>query len=113
MPHIEDNSKRIPTPPQPTDDDTLVETASEDSFPASDPPAWVPTTALGAAGESQAEKSFTPGQVNPTRIERDSMGDVGVPEDAYYGASTQRAVQNFFISCLKLPDEFIHTLGAI
>jgi fumarate hydratase class II len=32
------------------------------------------------------------------RIERDSMGEVRVPEDAYYGASTQRAVDNFPIS---------------
>jgi fumarate hydratase class II len=112
MPHIDDDSKRLPTSPQ-TDEDTLVETASEDSFPASDPPAWVPTTALGSAGESQAEKSITPEKVMPTRMERDSMGDVGVPEDAYYGASTQRAVQNFCISCLKLPEEFIHALGAI
>jgi len=29
------------------------------------------------------------------RIERDSMGEVQVPDGAYYGASTQRAVDNF------------------
>ncbi len=32
------------------------------------------------------------------RIEKDSMGDVRVPEDALYGASTQRAIDNFPIS---------------
>ena len=32
------------------------------------------------------------------RTERDSMGDVQVPADAYYGAQTQRAVDNFPIS---------------
>ena len=32
------------------------------------------------------------------RTERDSMGDVEVPADAYYGAQTQRTVDNFPIS---------------
>ena len=34
------------------------------------------------------------------RIERDTMGEVRVPEDAYYGAQTQRAVDNFPVSGL-------------
>jgi aspartate ammonia-lyase len=38
-----------------------------------------------------------------TRIERDSLGEVRVPADAYYGAQTQRAVENFPISGLKAP----------
>ena len=33
-----------------------------------------------------------------TRIERDSLGEMEVPEDALYGAQTQRAVENFPIS---------------
>ena len=47
------------------------------------------------------------------RIERDSMGDVPVPEGAYYGASTQRAVDNFPISNLKFGRTFIWALGLL
>ena len=48
-----------------------------------------------------------------TRIERDSMGEMQVPVDAYYGASTQRAVLNFPISDLRFPRDFIRALGQI
>ncbi|HEU5227809.1 MAG TPA: class II fumarate hydratase [Ktedonobacteraceae bacterium] len=48
-----------------------------------------------------------------TRIERDSMGEMRVPINAYYGASTQRAVLNFPISDLRFPREFIRALGQI
>src|SRR2546426_2035357 len=48
-----------------------------------------------------------------TRIERDSMGEMRVPVDAYYGASTQRAVLNFPISDLRFPRQFIRALGQI
>ncbi len=47
------------------------------------------------------------------RIERDSMGEVQVPDDALYGASTQRAVENFPISRLRFGRPFIHALGLI
>jgi len=47
------------------------------------------------------------------RIERDSMGDVAVPEDAFYGASTQRAVDNFPISDLRFSRRFIWALGLL
>ncbi len=47
------------------------------------------------------------------RIERDSMGEVEVPDDAYYGASTQRAVDNFPISDLRFGRRFIWALGLI
>jgi fumarate hydratase, class II len=47
------------------------------------------------------------------RVERDSMGEVRVPEDAYYGASTERARQNFPISNLRLPRRFIRALAQI
>ncbi|MBT8197938.1 MAG: class II fumarate hydratase [Acidimicrobiia bacterium] len=47
------------------------------------------------------------------RIERDSMGEVSVPADAYYGASTQRAVDNFPISELRFGRRFIWALGLI
>ena len=47
------------------------------------------------------------------RIERDSMGELRVPADALYGAQTQRAVDNFPISGLTMPREFIRALGLI
>jgi fumarate hydratase class II len=47
------------------------------------------------------------------REEADTMGTVLVPEDAYYGAQTQRAVENFSLSGLRLPLSFIRTLGTI
>src|SRR5258708_34808157 len=48
-----------------------------------------------------------------TRIERDSMGEMEVPVDAYYGASTQRAVLNFPISGQPFPRRFIRALGLV
>jgi len=47
------------------------------------------------------------------RIEKDSLGTIDVPEDAYFGASTQRAVNNFPISGLTLPLSFIYSLALI
>ena len=47
------------------------------------------------------------------RIERDSMGELKVPVDALYGAQTQRAVDNFPISGLTMPREFVRALGLI
>lgn len=47
------------------------------------------------------------------RIERDSMGDVQLPEDSWYGAQTQRAVENFGVSPLTLPEEFIKALALV
>jgi fumarate hydratase class II len=47
------------------------------------------------------------------RIERDSMGEVQVPAKAYYGAQTQRAVENFPISGWALPAALIHALGLV
>ena len=47
------------------------------------------------------------------RIEHDSMGELKVPADALYGAQTQRAVDNFPISGLRLPRAFIRALGLI
>ena len=47
------------------------------------------------------------------REEKDTMGTVRVPEKAYYGAQTQRALENFPISGLTLPAEFIHALALI
>ncbi|MCL4778989.1 MAG: class II fumarate hydratase [Gammaproteobacteria bacterium] len=47
------------------------------------------------------------------RIERDSMGELQVPEHALWGAQTQRAVDNFPISGIPMPRGFIRSLGLI
>ena len=48
-----------------------------------------------------------------TRVEKDSMGEMSVPESALYGASTQRAVLNFPISGYRFSRPFIRALGLI
>jgi fumarate hydratase, class II len=47
------------------------------------------------------------------RTEKDSMGEVNVPAKAYYGAQTQRAVENFPISGQPLPSRLIQALGLV
>ena len=47
------------------------------------------------------------------RIERDSMGDVRVPAAARWGAQTQRSVENFPISGLRVERDLIAALGRI
>jgi fumarate hydratase class II len=47
------------------------------------------------------------------RVERDSMGEVKVPTRAYYGAQTQRAVENFPVSGQPLPAGLIRALGLV
>jgi fumarate hydratase class II len=47
------------------------------------------------------------------RVERDSMGELRVPAQALWGAQTQRAVQNFPLSGLRMPRGFIRALGLV
>jgi fumarate hydratase class II len=47
------------------------------------------------------------------RIEKDSMGEMSIPESALYGASTQRAVLNFPISGYRFSRPFLRALGLI
>jgi fumarate hydratase class II len=47
------------------------------------------------------------------RVEKDSLGEVKVPASAYYGAQTQRAVENFPISGRRIPRALIRALGLI
>src|ERR1700736_1780434 len=48
-----------------------------------------------------------------TRMEKDSMGEMSLPESALYGASTQRAVLNFPVSGYRFSRAFIRALGLI
>jgi len=48
-----------------------------------------------------------------TRTEEDTLGTVLVPEKAYYGAQTQRALENFPVSGLTFPSSFIRALGLV
>ncbi|MFB6111402.1 MAG: class II fumarate hydratase [Halobacteriaceae archaeon] len=48
-----------------------------------------------------------------TRVERDSLGEVEVPADAYWGAQTQRAVENFPISETRFGRRFVRALGIV
>lgn len=47
------------------------------------------------------------------RIEKDSMGEVKVPANAYYAAQTQRAVDNFPISGIRFSPDFIQAVGYV
>src|SRR5215213_4037510 len=51
--------------------------------------------------------------MEPTRVEKDSMGEMQVPASALYGASTQRAVLNFPVSGYRFPRPFIRALGLL
>ncbi len=47
------------------------------------------------------------------RIEKDSLGEVNVPDEMLWGAQTQRAIENFRISGIKFQREFIRALGIV
>jgi fumarate hydratase, class II len=48
-----------------------------------------------------------------TRTERDTMGELAVPSEAYYGVQTARAIENFPISQLRMPRSVIRAMGLI
>ena len=47
------------------------------------------------------------------RVENDSMGEIQVPADKHWGAQTQRAIENFKISGITMPPEFMQALGLL
>src|SRR5208283_2498543 len=47
------------------------------------------------------------------RVETDSMGEVKVPAGAYWGAQTQRAVENFTVSDHRIPVALVRALGQV
>lgn len=57
------------------------------------------------------ENEFEGDEMTEFRVERDSMGEVKVPKDAYYSAQTQRAVENFPVSGWRLPPALIRAMG--
>jgi len=52
-------------------------------------------------------------EMSEFRVEKDSMGEVKVPAQAYYGAQTQRAVENFPVSGWTLHPDLIHAMGLV
>jgi fumarate hydratase class II len=69
----------------------------------------------GRSADGSADASEAPAVPRGVeqRVERDSLGEMKVPADALWGASTQRAVLNFPISGERLPRRFLHALGWI
>jgi len=63
--------------------------------------------------DTTAPATTTTTESAETRIERDSLGELRVPTRAYYGVQTMRAKENFPISDLRFPRQFIRALGQI
>ena len=72
-----------------------------------------PGASLGLRYSDQAKELQEAFAVSEFRTEKDSMGDVQVPAHGYWGASTQRAVENFPISGQTFPPRFIRALALI
>ena len=74
---------------------------------------------LGIDADSQEYKSVKPKPVKKiksnqnVRIEKDTMGDVKVPSDRYYGAQTARSLVNFDIGDDKMPRAIIRAFGIL
>ena len=47
------------------------------------------------------------------RTEKDTMGEIAVPADAYWGAQTERSRQNFRIGGERLPEPLIHAMATV
>jgi fumarate hydratase, class II len=79
---------------------------------------------LSLSWRPQRERTLTDGvdfmknaqkkpETGATRIERDTMGELAVPANAYYGVQTARAIENFPISPLRMPRSVIRAMGMI
>jgi fumarate hydratase class II len=62
-----------------------------------------PSPALAAAAPTGAA----------TRTETDTFGPIAVPTDRYWGAQTQRSIQNFRIGGERLPKPLVHALAVV
>ncbi|GJL64517.1 MAG: class II fumarate hydratase [Nitrospirales bacterium] len=67
----------------------------------------------GQSTSLEQTASLAYAKTTPTRVERDTMGEIMVPAQVYYGAQTARAMQNFPISGLRFSRSFIRALGLI
>jgi fumarate hydratase, class II len=63
--------------------------------------------------ETMSQEATQRGEGNAMRIETDSMGEVEVPSDKYYGAQTQRSLIHFNIGYDTMPREMIRALGIL
>jgi len=68
---------------------------------------------LGAIGGFYETGGGHSGMSEDYRVERDSLGEMQVPADAYWGAQTQRAVENFPISGEAFGRRFVRALGVV
>src|SRR5574337_2101515 len=66
-----------------------------------------------SARKTPAPSSPASAAPSKTRLERDTMGELQVPADAYYGVQTARAIENFPISSLRMPRAMIRAMGLI
>ncbi len=62
------------------------------------------------SGDTTRSRKRRPGK---SRYESDSMGNVEVPAEAYWGAQTQRAIENFGVSPLRIPEAMLNALGIV
>ena len=53
------------------------------------------------------------GTMSTFRVEKDSMGEVRVPAKAYYGAQSQRAMENFPVSGERMPLTVVHAVALV
>ena len=67
---------------------------------------------LGRTRQERASAG-SDGEGAETRVERDSMGEVAVPESALWGAQTQRALDNLPFASGPMPARLLHALGAV
>jgi fumarate hydratase class II len=60
-----------------------------------------------------AMKATSAEKAVPTRVESDSMGEIEVPTNVYWGAQTQRSLRHFDIGCETMPPELIRAFGIL
>src|SRR5262245_40971806 len=97
----------------------MIASACEDRVPAGSAPIAVFIAARTSGGRSvdvrtmswstlsKNEGNISGKYTDFMRTERDPLGELQVPDDAYYGIQTARAVENFPISGLRAPDDLV------
>src|SRR5262249_13963468 len=79
-----------------------------------------PPSAMPAEGRRRSRRPLSPSRasgqrkaVTTTRTEHDSLGRIEVPADRYWGAQTQRSLENFPIGGERFPRAFLRALGFV